>query len=251
MQPPPLFSATNLGKRFGHRQILRELSFQVEAGEFLLLLGSNGAGKSTLLKIMSSLMRPSNGRLLFKGRPYAAVGAELRAAIGMISHESQFYGDLTARENLKVYGALYNVENLTRKIPAVLEEVRLNTYPDVPVRAFSSGMTKRLALGRLALFQPQVLLLDEPYSGLDQDSVKLLDFYLERFKSSGGTTVLVTHQLARGAAHSTCLMILHQGALVYNQAAEGLTGDRCAALLDQYAHTPQQPSSNPQETHSA
>lgn len=244
MQPPPVFSARDVGKRFGHRHILRALSFEIASGDFLLLLGSNGAGKSTLLRILSSLMRPSSGEMEFNGRPYAKAGAELRGAIGMVSHESQFYGDLTARENLKVFGGLYGVENLGEKIPAVLQQMRLDTFPDVPVRAFSSGMTKRLALGRLALYQPRVLLLDEPYSGLDQDSVKLLDNFLRTFKEGGGTTVMVTHQLARGVAHCSHLMILHQGGLVYNQPATKLTGDRCAALLDQFAHSPPLTSHN-------
>ena len=238
MQPTPLFSATDVGKRFGHRHILRALSFEIQSGAFLLLLGSNGAGKSTLLRILSSLMRPSSGEIRFNGRPYSKSGVELRGAVGMVSHESQFYGDLTARENLKVFGGLYGVEDLAKKIPAVLESMRLDAFPDVPVRAFSSGMTKRLALGRLALYEPRVLLLDEPYTGLDQDSVKLLDSFLSTFKEGGGTTVMVTHQVARGASHCNHLMILHEGGLVYNQHAAEFTGDRCAALLDEYTHSP-------------
>ena len=244
MQPPPLFSAKDIGKRFGHRHILRGLSFAIQQGEFLLLLGANGAGKSTLLRIISSLMRPSTGQLEFNGRPYAAAGAELRGSIGMVSHESHLYGDLTARENLRVFGGLYGVEALGRRIPAVLKEMRLDAYPDVPVRAFSSGMTKRLALGRLALYEPRILLLDEPYSGLDQESVQLLDGFLLRFKEGGGTTLMVTHQLARGASHCTHLMILHQGRLVYNQPATDLTGDDCAALLEEYTHSPHPTENN-------
>ena len=238
MQLQPLFSVSSLEKRFGHNRILKDISFDVAEGEFLLLLGSNGAGKSTLLKILSSLMRPSGGELLFRGRPYAKAGAEVRGAIGMLSHESQFYGDLTARENLRVFGTMYGVADLKEKIASALREMSLEDFPDVPVRAFSSGMVKRLALSRLALYGPRVLLLDEPYAGLDQDSVKQLDGFLERFKSSGGTAVMVTHQLARGAAHCGRLLILHQGALVYNQAVRGITGDECARLLEQYAHAP-------------
>ncbi len=250
MQAQPLFSAAAIGKRFGHRHILRDVSFEVNQGEFLLLLGSNGAGKSTLLRILSSLMRPSSGSMLFNGRPYAAAGAKLRGAIGMISHESQFYGDLTARENLRVFGTLYGVHDLRGKIASALEECGLAGFPDVPVRAFSSGMVKRLALGRLALYNPRVLLLDEPYSGLDQDSVQALDAFLERFKGSGGTTVMVTHQFTRGVAHCDRLLILHRGALVYNQPVENITGDHCAALLDRFSHAPPPPSPDTQETRS-
>ena len=141
-----------------------------------------------------------------------------------------------------MFGGLYGVAQLASRIPAVLERVRLADYPDVPVRTFSSGMTKRLALGRLALYEPEVLLLDEPYSGLDQDSMLLLDEILREFAARGGTSVMATHQLARGAAHCTRLMILHQGGLVYNQPAADLTGDRCAALLIEYAQSPRPPS---------
>ena len=195
MQHPPLFSVSSLEKRFGRHIILRGVSFEVFTGDFLLLLGSNGAGKSTLLKILSSLMRPTRGVLHFEERPYAAAGADLRGAIGMISHESRFYGDLTARENLKVFGTLYGVPRLREKIDAALEEVNLLSFPEVPVRAFSSGMLKRLALGRLALYRPRVLLLDEPYSGLDRNSVKMLDDYLDGFKKGGGTTIMLPTSL--------------------------------------------------------
>ncbi len=250
MQPAPLFSVSTLSKRFGHRFVLEDISFEIFPGDFLLLLGSNGAGKSTLLKILSSLMRQSGGSLHFDGKPYSAAAAGLRKAIGMISHESQFYGDLTARENLRVFGTLYGVQDLRGKITTALEEFDLAGFPEVPVRAFSSGMVKRLALGRLALYDPRVLLLDEPYSGLDQDSVKLLDAFLERFKGSGGTTVMVTHQFTRGVAHCDRLLILHQGALVYNQQVQNITGDHCATLLDRYSHAPPPPSPDTQETHS-
>ncbi len=236
MTESPIFSLSAIEKQFGHRRILRNLSFEVHAGEFLLLLGGNGAGKSTLLKVLSSLMRPSGGELLYHGKPYGSAGAKLRAAIGMISHESQFYGDLTARENLRVFGTLYGIPQPGRKIPAALEEFNLADYPDVPVRAFSSGMVKRLALARLTLFQPRVLLLDEPYSGLDQNSVKLLDGFLDRFKRAGGTTVMVTHQFTSGVGFCNRLLILHDGALVYNQTVRNLTAKRCAALLGRFSH---------------
>ncbi|MCZ6843682.1 MAG: heme ABC exporter ATP-binding protein CcmA [SAR324 cluster bacterium] len=237
MQLPPLFSVSNLEKRFGHHKILRGVSFDIFAGDFLLLLGSNGAGKSTLLRILSSLMRPSAGELLFDGQSYSAAGARLRGAIGMVAHESQFYGDLTARENLKVFGTMYGVRNLPDKITAALREMNLDSFPDVPVRAFSGGMTKRLALSRLALYRPRVLLMDEPYAGLDQESVLLLDSFLDDFKSSGGTTVMVTHQFTNGVAHCNRLLILHQGGLVYNQTVQDITADHCAKLLHRYSRT--------------
>jgi heme exporter protein A len=246
MQPAPLFSVSTLSKRFGHRFVLEDISFDIFPGDFLLLLGSNGAGKSTLLKILSSLMRQSEGSLHFDGQPYPTAGAGLRKAIGMISHESQFYGDLTARENLRVFGTLYGVSDLRAKIDDALKEFNLDAFPDVPVRAFSSGMLKRLALGRLVLYRPPVLLLDEPYSGLDQKSVRLLDGFLERFKNSGGTTIMVTHQFTSGVSVCNRLLILHRGGLVYNRPVDGLNAETCAAVLEK--HTSDASISTPRKT---
>lgn len=230
-----VFSLKGVGKRFGHHRILENVGFDIQKGEFVLLLGANGAGKSTLLKIMSTLMRPSEGVILFEGKDFGKHGEFVRRSLGVISHESRFYGDLTARENLKVFGTLYGVEQLKTRIEEALEELRLIEFPDVPVRAFSSGMMKRLAFARLALYRPPMLLLDEPYSGLDKESVELLDDFLSNFGNSGGTTVMVTHQFTGGVDLSNRILILHRGALVYNQAEQNVTAAHCAALLDQHS----------------
>jgi len=238
MSAAPLLALDRVTKRFGYRTVLREVSCEVQPGEFVLLLGNNGAGKSTLLKILSSLMRPSTGQLAFQGEPYHTAGADLRYALGMISHDSRFYGDLTARENLRVFGTLYGVGGLRRKIDQALEEVRLDAFTDLPVRAFSSGMQKRLAIARLLLYQPLLLLLDEPYSGLDLTSVDLLDQYLARFKAGGGTTLLVTHQFTNGVTFCNRILILQQGTLVYNEHVQDVTVERCSALLNRYGSAP-------------
>ncbi|MDH4224567.1 MAG: heme ABC exporter ATP-binding protein CcmA [Deltaproteobacteria bacterium] len=232
---PVLFSLRGVGKRFGHRQVLKNLSFQVGRGEFLLLLGNNGAGKSTLMKMLSSLMRPSQGEVCFQGVPFHVAGPRVRSAIGMISHDSRLYNDLTARENLKLFGALYGVKDLSARMDEALARVRLDNVPDIPVNGFSSGMMKRLSLARLLLYNPQILLLDEPYSGLDQASIHLLDDYLEGFTRRGGTTVLITHQFTKGVALCNRILILHQGALSYNQRETGVNAARCAELLVRYA----------------
>jgi heme exporter protein A len=234
MSESPVFTLAGVTKRFGYRTVLRDISFGIEAGEFVLVLGNNGAGKSTLLKLVSSLMRPSEGELSFAGRPYRAAGPDLRRALGMISHESRLYGDLTARENLHLFGTLYGVAELKARIAAALAEVRLEGYPDLPTRAFSSGMLKRLSLARLLLYEPTVLLLDEPYSGLDLTSVELLDRFLRRFRDRGGTTLLITHQFTGGVGLATRILVLQQGALVYNRHEQDVTGQRCAALLAEY-----------------
>ncbi|MDH4246788.1 MAG: heme ABC exporter ATP-binding protein CcmA [Deltaproteobacteria bacterium] len=234
MSTPAVFDLHAVEKSFGHRQALRGITCEVAAGEFVLLLGNNGAGKSTLLRILSTLMRPSTGQVRFQGQPLHDSGGAARARLGVISHESRFYPDLTAMENLRVFGTLYGVTDLPTILRASLAEVRLDDVPDVPVRGFSSGMLKRLAIARLLLYSPPVLLLDEPYSGLDQTSIALLDAYLRRFRDGGGTTVLVTHQFTGGVGLCTRIILLHQGRLVYNQPESGVTAARCAELLQQF-----------------
>lgn len=234
----PLIALSHVTKRFGRQPVLRDVTFALAPGDTLLLLGNNGAGKTTLLQLLSSVMRPSSGELRFRGRPYTRCGAEVRQAIGAMSHDSRFYADLTARENLRVFGTLYGVSELPARIASVLAAVRLDTVPDVPVRAFSSGMLKRLGLARLQMQAPQVLLLDEPYSGLDQASLELMDEYLRQFRDGGGTTVLVTHQFTSGVGLCNCILIVDRGRVVYHQAEAGLTAARCAALLAAHAGGP-------------
>ena len=228
-----VYELEQVGKRFGFRPALEEVSFFVEEGEFVLLLGNNGAGKTTLLRILSTLMRPSSGRVMFRGEAMERTAQSARSSLGMISHESRFYPDLTARENLRVFGTLYDVPNLSGRITRVLEEVRLEGVPDIPVRGYSSGMLKRLSIARFLLYQPKVLLLDEPYSGLDLNSLGLLDQFLEGFRKEGGTTVMVTHQFTGGVGLATRIVLLHQGRLVYNQGVSGVTPEKCAELLRQ------------------
>jgi heme exporter protein A len=230
---PAVFALEAVGKRFGYRAALSEVSFAVPAGAFALLLGSNGAGKTTLLRLLSTLMRPSSGTIRFRGEELPGASARARQDLGMISHDARLYLDLTARENLRVFGRLYGVEALGARIATALTEVRLDDVADIPVRAFSSGMLKRLSIARLLLYRPRVLLLDEPYSGLDQASIGLLDGFLAAFRNDGGTTLMVTHQFTAGVGLATQALVLHQGRLVYNQPAQGLTPARCAELLQQ------------------
>lgn len=231
----PIFELDSVTKQIGHRPILRGLSLTIEPGAFSLLLGNNGAGKTTLLRLLCGLMRPSSGTLRFRGRPLASASVELRRAAGLLSHETRLYGDLTAAENLRLAGKLYGVNDLRKRVPESLERVRLDHVRDIPVRTFSSGMAKRVAIARLLLCEPAVMLLDEPYSGLDQESVELLDETLETFQQSGGTAIMATHQFTPRTARCGRILILHQGSLVYNQAESQPGAERCAELLNRYS----------------
>lgn len=230
----PVYALEGVGKRFGYRAAVEEVTLEVAEGEFMLLLGNNGAGKTTLLRLLSTLMLPSSGRIAFRGLSFPKGASVARGDLGMISHDSRCYPDLTAVENLKVFGTLYSVVNLSAQIDGALAEVGLEDVRDLPARAYSSGMLKRLAIARLLLYNPRVLLLDEPYSGLDQASIVILDNFLRRFRDGGGTTIMVTHQFTGGVGLATRVVILHRGRLVYNFPESQVTPDRCAELLQQH-----------------
>ena len=231
---PPVYSLQSVGKLFGYRAALEDVTLDIEPGDFTLLLGNNGAGKTTLLRILSTLMRASSGRISFRGQPFPAAAPSARRDLGMISHESRSYPDLTALENLRVTGALYGVADTARRSREALAAAGLDNVPDIPARAFSSGMLKRLAIARLMLYRPRVLLLDEPYSGLDQGSLALLDEFLTAFRDGGGTTVMVTHQFTGGVGLASRIAVLQQGGLVYNQSARDVTPASCAELLQRF-----------------
>jgi heme exporter protein A len=229
----PLFELEAVTKRLGLSAALRDLTFRVEPGEAILLLGNNGAGKTTLLRVLSGLLRPSAGRILFRGQDYARAG--LRSSIGLLGHESRLYGDLTAAENLRLSGDLYGVQQLGPRSAAALARVRLEHVAEISVRALSSGMAKRVALARLLICAPEVLLLDEPHTGLDQLSLAVLDQILAEFRGRGATVIMTTHQFTTRTQEFGRILILHQGRLVYNRAEERPSPERCTRLLADFA----------------
>jgi len=159
-----------LVKRFGLKAVLKGLDFEVQPGEFVALLGPNGAGKTTFLRVLASLSRPSLGSVQVAGYKLPDEAAAVRARLGVVSHLPLLYGDLTAEENLRFYGRMYNISNLEPRITEVLEMVGLDNRRRDLVRTYSRGMQQRLAIGRAVLHDPDVMLFDEPYTGLDQDA---------------------------------------------------------------------------------
>jgi heme exporter protein A len=232
MQPTPEFSLRAVTKRYGHRAVLRDVTLDLAAGECVLVLGENGAGKSTLLRLLSALTRPTSGELQFRGEPlHGPIATILRHELGVLSPEPRLYADLTAHENLRLFGTLHGLSNLKTRIEGVLERVGLGTVPELPVRTFSSGMSKRLGLARLFLSEPRIVLLDEPYANLDAASQSLIDELLGDLKRSGGTAILVTHQFPPGVTLCTRALVLHQGTLRYNRPVTGLDAAACAEIL--------------------
>jgi heme exporter protein A len=208
-----VITVKKLVKRFGLKTVLRGLDFEVQPGEFVALLGPNGAGKTTFLRVLASLSRPSLGSVLVAGYKLPDEAAAVRARLGVVSHLPLLYGDLTAEENLRFYGRMYNISNLEPRITEVLEMVGLENRRRDLVRTYSRGMQQRLAIGRAVLHDPDVVLFDEPYTGLDQDASSMLDEVLKTVAAKGRTVVMTSHDLARAEDLATRFDILSRGVI--------------------------------------
>lgn len=219
-----------LVKRFGPKVVLRNLDFQVRAGEFVALLGPNGAGKTTFLRILASLSRPTMGVVKIAGYSLPHQAAPVRRRLGVVSHLPLLYEDLTAEENLAFYGRMYGITRLQERITQVLEIVGLNARRRDLVRTFSRGMQQRLAIGRAVLHDPEVLLLDEPHTGLDQDACSMLDDVLRQVAARGRTVVMTSHDLARAADLAGRFDILSRGKVQASIDANQLPQDGLLAF---------------------
>jgi heme exporter protein A len=206
-----MIEVQTLVKRFGHKTVLRGLDFQVETGQFVALLGPNGAGKTTFLRILASLARPTLGQVSIAGYSLPQQAAAVRRQLGVVSHQPLLYGDLSAEENLRFYGRMYGIERLDVRISEVLELIGLSARRRDLVRTFSRGMQQRLAIGRAILHDPQVLLLDEPHTGLDQDACEMLDNVLRQVGVRGRTVLMTSHDLARAAGLAERFDVLSRG----------------------------------------
>ena len=226
-----MIEAKKLVKRFGLKTVLRGLDFHVEPGEFVALLGPNGAGKTTFLRILASLSRPSMGIVTVAGFALPAQSAAVRRRLGVVSHQPLLYEDLTARENLLFYARIYNIPNPSGRIEEVLEMVGLSSRHGDLVRTFSRGMQQRLAIGRAVLHNPDVILFDEPYTGLDQDASAMLDTVLKEVAARGRTVVMTSHDLVRAEDLATRFDVLSRGVIAASIHRDDLGAEN---LLDFY-----------------
>jgi heme exporter protein A len=217
-----MIEVKKLVKRFGLKTVLRGVDFKVQPGEFVALLGPNGAGKTTFLRILASLSRPSMGIVDIAGYSLPKQAAAVRARLGVVSHLPLVYDDLTADENLTFYARMYGIENAGARITEVLEMVGLEARRRDLVRTFSRGMQQRLAIGRAVLHDPDVVLFDEPYTGLDQDASSMLDDVLQAVAGQGRTVVMTSHDLARAENLATRFDILSRGVIAASSTREGL-----------------------------
>lgn len=215
-----MIRVSKLLKRFGLKAILRGVELEVQEGEFLGLLGPNGAGKTTFLRILASLSKPTAGLVEVGGYQLPKQAAQVRRQLGVLSHQPLLYGDLSAEENLKFFGRMYAVDGLHDRIGEVLDTVGLNPRRKDLVRTFSRGMQQRLAIARAIIHDPDILLLDEPYTGLDQDACAMLDELMLEIAGNGRTVVMTSHDLSRAADVCSRFVVLANGKIVASQTRE-------------------------------
>ncbi len=210
---------SGLEKGFDDLPVLWDLDLTLGWGEFLVIFGANGSGKTTLLRTLSGQTRPDSGRIRIAGFDLRRQAEAARRRIGVVSHSGFLYDDLTCRENLSFYGRLYSLPDLKARVAGALERVGLSLRADRRVRSLSHGMQKRLAIARALLHQPSLLLLDEPESGLDRDSVAALAALLQEWTAAGQSVVMTTHNTNLGLAWASRAATLAGGRLGFDRAA--------------------------------
>lgn len=199
-----------VAKRFGTHTALHPTDLVIPRGQAVLLVGANGAGKSTLLRLVAGLCRPSAGSVKINGCDPQRT-PEARAEIGLLSHQTLLYDQLTARENLRFFAQLYGLDDPDQRLAAALATVGLNERLDQRVGSFSRGMKQRLAIARAILHDPSILLLDEPFTGLDAKASAALHHLVRRLRQEGRTCILVTHRLDEADGLVDRLLVIERG----------------------------------------
>jgi heme exporter protein A len=221
--------ADDIRKTFGHFMALAGITLNVERGEFLALFGRNGAGKTTFLKVAATLVRHTHGKLRIEGVDISEQPEKARLHIGFLSHNTYLYRDLNPTENLRFFARLYGIKDPNSRIESLLDRVGLRRRASDPVRAFSRGLHQRLGIARVMLHDPSLILLDEPYTGLDANAVEVLNQMLDEASAAGKTIILTTHDLEQGLRAATKAAIIDKGNVVFTGSA------KAAGIRDAYA----------------
>ena len=230
-----MIHVNSLMKNYGLNPVLRGVDLHVEAGTFVALVGPNGAGKSTMMRIVSTLLQPTSGEVTIGGWPLTTHAHKVRRHIGLVSHQPMLYSDLSAAENLAFFCRLYQLNNQEDRVMQALRNVGLFARQRDAVGTFSRGMLQRLTIARATLHEPDVLLLDEPYTGLDQDASHLLDELLRGEMANGRTILMITHDLVHGLNLCHRVAILNRGRIVADIASKTVSASE---FLEIYAdHT--------------
>jgi len=214
-----IISIKGLTKAFGSHRVLKSIDLGIKKGEFVTIFGPNGAGKTTLIKIMSTLIAPSGGSVIVDGFDVTQKSVEIRSLIGVISHETYLYSDLTAEENLRFFGQMYGMDKskLDARINDLLREVGLEYRSNDRVGTFSRGMKQRLSIARALIHEPSILFLDEPYTGLDQHAASTFEKVLQGLDAKNTTKVMISHDIERSLRLCDRVLILTEGNIVFDE----------------------------------
>lgn len=236
-----ILRAHKITKSFGHFAVLKGIDLDLHQGEFITLLGPNGAGKTTLLRILATLARPTSGTVEIAGIPLKEANAAIRSLLGVISHQTFLYEDLTARENLLFYGKLYEVPELSHRVDELLLKVGLERRANDRVRTFSRGMQQRLSIARAIIHNPPVLLLDEPDTGLDRQAADMLQNLIQEMATGGEprSIIMTTHNIERGLAMCDRIVVLANGRIVREAPAHEIAPESLQSwYYEAVANTP-------------
>jgi heme exporter protein A len=216
----------DLSKQFGSFTVLRSVSLALAPGESMTIFGRNGAGKTTLLKIVAGLTRTYRGRVYLFDEDVQKAGDGLRSRIGFVAHETLLYQDLTVHDNLMFYARLYGLADARSVVERSIKQIDLETKTSTAVRALSRGMKQRLSLGRAFLHRPDLLLLDEPFTGLDEQAVDILDGMLDQFRHDGGSIIMASHNVERGWKHADRVAVLERSSVAYETSSQEITHEQ-------------------------
>ena len=221
----PAVQVRGLTKAFGRTPVLRDVDLDVPHGMVLSLLGPNGSGKTTLIKVLATLTRPDAGDVRICGVGLGRRSASIRSRIGVVGHDPLLYDDLTARENLRFACRMFSLDRADDRVERVSDLMGMSTDLDRKIGAMSHGMKKRFSIARALLHDPQVLLLDEPETGLDQEALSLLDSVIARRSDSARTVIMTTHNLERAVALGDRMAILANGRVAYDEPVDASDPD--------------------------
>jgi heme exporter protein A len=217
METRSLITVESLSKTYGFMPVLRQITFSVPHGQFVALLGPNGSGKSTLLRLLAGLAKPTSGTICVGGWQIPQEAEQVRQYIGLVSHRSLLYPTLTALENLAFFAQLYGVPASPARLLALLDQVGLKKRAHSLARTFSRGMQQRLSIARALIHNPDVLLFDEPHTGLDQQASDMLDALLRQASQAGRTIIMTTHDLQRVPSLAHRVIVLHRGMIALDE----------------------------------
>ncbi len=222
-----------LTKQADTKLILRSIDLSIKKGETVAILGPNGAGKSTLLKVIATLIKPTSGDIKINGFDLKKNSHDIKKTLGYLPHSSMLYDHYSPLENLVFFGNLYGVKNVEERAEKLVKQVGLSFFLKEPVKNFSRGMIQRIAIARAIVHDPELLLLDEPHTGLDQGAITILNEVILSLKNKGATTLMVTHDFKQAAEICDRIIIVKSGKIVDDFR---LTDKQLDFVTEKYRH---------------